>query len=517
MATDLLEPASATEGQYGVEAMTQPPSALALATAATAPMTSSRTAFQDLERSVASGERATADARAAVAESQAAQRAALEAKAAAVNPQIEAGQRGMEELRAAVVASPRPASPEIPAPPSRGLRAFLTPTENQTPETSIQQFVGGIGLLATMVGGVASGSAVTSLAALKGAMQGWAEGDKERADRSFADWKASTDTLLAQHDRQVADWDAWFKNSSLSVDMMLKGASLEALKHDNVLAAQAFQTGSLKDALTFLDESVKAGNTIRTKMAEILSSRELNETQRAAIEEHRKEALAQQERMRLAEIASRESIAAANLEARREAAADRRADKAAQIAAGAKTPVELLKDLNGLALGRTQLAEMKRLAPTVRMDKIVGGINPWLAQIDATGRIGPIPLPKGLLQSFTDDERRMLALAENYADRTLRDRSGAAVTDSEFVRMLRFLVSGASTPAAFAARLQLQEDLSVAEENIIRQGLSGASYRAPVIQAQPLNTPKMRIRPIGGGPMLEGPEGPIPPGYERVP
>ena len=98
------------------------------------------------------------------------------------------GKRITEEKQA-ITAVPHEAPPEAPAitrPPSVGLTPFLAPVEGERPENTIAKLIQGVGLLATGVAGRKDARA--SLAALTGALKGWQEGDKERADRHFVDW-----------------------------------------------------------------------------------------------------------------------------------------------------------------------------------------------------------------------------------------------------------------------------------------------------------------------------------------
>src|SRR5438094_8466455 len=113
----------------------------------------------------------------------------------------------IEEEKQAITAVPReapPAEPTLPKPPSVGLTPFLAPVEGERPENTIAKLIQAVGLLATGVAGRTDASAAP--AALTGALRGWQEGDKERADRHFADWQAQSETLLKNWQAKRTRW-----------------------------------------------------------------------------------------------------------------------------------------------------------------------------------------------------------------------------------------------------------------------------------------------------------------------
>src|SRR5882672_315302 len=142
------------------------------------------------------------------------QQAGLERKAAAVNPRLSAVQtasddfaKQIQEQRAELDAS----KPQITRPPSRNLSQYLAPHEGEPPETSVMKLLSGLTTFATGLGGLAKGDATAGLAAFKGALQGWHEGDIERADRAFADWKAKTDSALKQWEIERTSYHDWLE------------------------------------------------------------------------------------------------------------------------------------------------------------------------------------------------------------------------------------------------------------------------------------------------------------------
>jgi hypothetical protein len=260
-----------------------------------------------------------------VADARGREKAGLEARAAAVNPLIDSAQTGMEQLRQHVATTPPPPAPVITEPPSRGLTAFLSPRAGETAEASIGKFIQAIGLFATGISGMAKGDARGALAAMTGAMDGWHRGDKEYADRQFADWHAKTESALSRWKTQRTAYEDWFKVANLSVEQMIQGAKLEALKHDNTQAALALETGGAEKFLAWLGEQQKHADTVQTAMLKIVDARERQQ----AFEEFKRTQL---------------DILQQGVDARREAIAAGKAREAEAKAARGATEADRLRD-----------------------------------------------------------------------------------------------------------------------------------------------------------------------------
>ena len=159
-----------------------------------------------------------------------------------------------------------------------------------------------------------------------------------------------------------------------------------------------------------------------------------------------------------------------------------------------RTPVKVMEELRSSAMARSQLAELTRLAdlPTVRLDRIMGGLRPWFNKIAETGAIGPMPLDAHSFGGLTPDEMRLLATARDYADSVLRIRSGAQISPQEFERMLTFLPTEQITPQTFRVRVRLQDDFLRARDQATRQMLEASGYRAPTIPVPSMTPPAWR-------------------------
>lgn len=96
----------------------------------------------------------------------------------------------------------RPGALALPSAPSMAARGFADPGPNASLLQQLQSVMLGAGLMAQQIGGL-RGSATAAVSALRGAFQGWAEGDRERANRSLTEWEANTKKLLQEHRARV--------------------------------------------------------------------------------------------------------------------------------------------------------------------------------------------------------------------------------------------------------------------------------------------------------------------------
>lgn len=155
----------------------------------------------------------------------------------AARRRLQVGMAPLTEQTKQVVGAPSTPPPPptvLPAPPSRKLTDFLSVHEGEAPENTISKLIQATTLMATGFTGLARGDATAALASMKGALQGWQEGDKQRADRAFADWKAQTDKLIYDAEERHRYWKDLFEDKKLSVEqqMQLWKLSLESYGFD---------------------------------------------------------------------------------------------------------------------------------------------------------------------------------------------------------------------------------------------------------------------------------------------
>jgi hypothetical protein len=235
-------------------------------------------------------------------------REGLKRKAEAVEPILGAAEK---ELRA-----PRPMPPPPPTftpPPSRQLTEFMAPVEGEHPAVSITKLLQAVGLFATGVSGAARGDARVGLAAFTGAMQGWQAGDKERADRHFADWEAHTTTALEKWKAERQTYQDIMEAANLSLDQKMKLVQLAALREDNKVMADVAEKKDLESLIGFLGQQQTHADNLLNARIKIADSREqFNRRQEEveryhrAMEEAKKDAMEARAREQKEKIARQE-------------------------------------------------------------------------------------------------------------------------------------------------------------------------------------------------------------------
>lgn len=150
----------------------------------------------------------------------AAKRAATEG-AAIVKPAVEAV-RGAAQY-------PQPPMPTLagePPQPDQRPKPFL---EMRSRKEDLQGVIAGLGLIGQMV--AARGAPAAGLAAFTGAMKGWAEGDRERAERDWRSYLKAVDTIRHQNGDALKMWEAGMR-----------------LHHGNVAAQTAYLAAATAEA-----------------------------------------------------------------------------------------------------------------------------------------------------------------------------------------------------------------------------------------------------------------------------
>lgn len=439
--------------------------------------------------------------------------AAMDTKAAEMAPQIEGVQSAQQQMqqeaerRQAEVNARKPV--QTP-PPSLGLTPFLSPREGEAPEQLVSKFILAAGLFAGGVGGMVAKDARGSLAALKGALEGWQAGDRERADRAFADWKAKAEQALQAWQIERTSYEDWFKTANNSIEQMMSGLTLTALKHDNATAADIFRSASLDKAVSFFQERDKAAREWAETIGK-LSKADADAALKGFPEGVRAELMADPEARKQIDAGNRptdDQIRKA-ITAVDKRILDRQVESARQQGYYAalipqRTPDVFIKDLRDIGLAGSQINEMGRLADRIDLSQTIGGLRPWINEMVQTGRAGPFPISATAMGTLNDDQRRFLALVQDYADTVLRMRSGAAINEQEFKRMLGFITEQGITPDTFRSRLALQGDLMRAKGEAVGTLLTSGGYRNPGIVSPSLAPPEPPGPPAPSMPSASG-------------
>lgn len=179
------------------------------------------------------------------------ERTALESKAAETKANIAPIEQAMGQRDA--LAQQRPAPLQLTPPPTRKLTDFLATTEGETPENSITKLIQGVGLLASGFTGLHRKNASTALASLSGALKGWQEGDKERADRAFSDWQAQTDRVITEHRDLVRNYKDIMQDADTNIGQKVELLRYKAIAAGDQAAVKAFDTRNANEDLKFLE------------------------------------------------------------------------------------------------------------------------------------------------------------------------------------------------------------------------------------------------------------------------
>lgn len=209
--------------------------------------------------------------------------------AAAQKPEIEATMKAGEKF-AAEAAERKPQAPQLSAPPSRGLRPFLVAGKDETPEATISKLLAATTAFAGMIGGGKAG-ARASLSAMTGALEGWHQGDKQRADRAFADWKAHTETMLEQWNTELKDYELWMKASGMPLEQRMRGLQLQAMNFGNEQLAAKLTSDNANAGFKEIQDRQAAAVGLQTDLAKIVGMHESAEAQRNLREDLAREAL----------------------------------------------------------------------------------------------------------------------------------------------------------------------------------------------------------------------------------
>lgn len=142
-----------------------------------------------------------------------------------------------------------PGALALPNAPSMKARGFGDPGPDASILHQLQSVMLGIGVIAQQWAGL-RGSSTAAVSALRGAFQGWADGDHERANREMKKWQADTEKLLAEHKDRVESYQRIWDDQKLSwaqrMDLTSARARLDGLE-PLMLATEKQDIGQIID------------------------------------------------------------------------------------------------------------------------------------------------------------------------------------------------------------------------------------------------------------------------------
>jgi len=146
----------------------------------------------------------------------------------------------------------KPPELALPKAPTLAGRPFLDPPKDLLGQ--IQTAMLGIGQLAMGFAGLQGrGYAIAATSALKGAVEGWVAGDRERVQNELETWRTQSEKLLAEHKARRERYADMLTDHTLARDTRLAQIELQAKIDGNERAAQAAKIGNV-DALIKLHE-----------------------------------------------------------------------------------------------------------------------------------------------------------------------------------------------------------------------------------------------------------------------
>jgi hypothetical protein len=396
------------------------------------------------------------------------------------------------EAQAEQVPQPSP----VTQPPDRGLQPFLSSTAEESPYATIGKFVQAASLMATMAGGGRNG-ARASLSALTGAMEGWREGSRYKADAAYQTWKDETKAMLERFDDEMRSYNSIMIAKRIPIEQKWRMMGITAEQNRNALLADEIQAKGYDGIADALEKRIDARMKFEEEFAKVVAAKD------AGDQKHQATLAKLEEQIRTNNLLADARFA--RLDVQRQLAdiqaqnAQLRLDKSL---AGKTIPLGEQKVFRDIENNDRTLKELDALADQVDLNKLVGGIRPWINGIAQKWGRSPGPMPEGqsigtpaVKGAMTDKEQRFLALLAQYSDNIMRQRSGAAVGVKEMERMMTFLPNQGVTPQAVRTRFTLARDLNTQAGEAELQRMRQFGYDTGTYQ-----TPGRNVAPAPGAP-----------------
>ena len=368
---------------------------------------------------------------------------------------------GAEHEKAAAAARPAPVT--LTAPPSTEARGFLTPGKNVLDQ--LQQAMLGITQMALGIGGLKGrGHAMAAVAGLKGALQGWQAGDRERADAALKDWEAASKVLLEGHRSRREAYADLLTDQKRSMEARLAEIWIRAAIDGDEDAARAAKQGNVGDLINILGQREQQERQHEDRMttlresiaqhqarsAQIDRAFEATERSRAEMQRARQAAGARAERG----ISLREEFAAGRLKLEKEDDAISNGlrqmtlleESIARLDARGvipKGPTMVDKVRASVALqtsfGDAQVAQdiqnVQRMGTALLVgSEIAAGLSPSVARLKVIGEAeaaGATAIPKSFWDQWFVRQREMLTERRATVRRHLKARTPTVPGDTD--------------------------------------------------------------------------------------
>jgi hypothetical protein len=346
--------------------------------------------------------------------------------------------------------------------PNRGLQPFLASTKEEDPYTTISKAIQAVSLFATMVGGGRNG-ARASISAMTGALEGWREGSRHKADAAYQTWKAETENMLKQFDDEMRRYNSLMIAERVPLDQKLRAMEITAREHQNAMASAAFEVGEADRAVKFLEDARKSAVDVQLRIAQIDALKNYRDQQYEAMQQRIQQGndkLSQQLAAQAAGQNLRWEIEKLRNETRLKGLEDKaNKPKLRPLSTQDDKIIDNAIDIE------SSFDQMDKLLATGRVDlnKIMGGINPWLTRLSQRwGGNTPVP-PEGtkadpmdrklIKGRLTPEEQQFLSVMENYGSLVILQRSGTAASGAELDKYLRFGLDSSLSPETNRSRM----------------------------------------------------------------
>ena len=144
----------------------------------------------------------------------------------------------------------RPAPLEITKVPSAAARPFLQPGDSILGQ--LQTLMLAVGQMGMQAYGL-RGSAIASVAAMKGMAEGWSAGDAERIKHQYSEWKANSERLIEQHRASRESYRDLLEEHGRTMEEKLQGIRLRASINGNKTLAEIARLGNIDATLKHLE------------------------------------------------------------------------------------------------------------------------------------------------------------------------------------------------------------------------------------------------------------------------
>jgi hypothetical protein len=192
-----------------------------------------------------------------------------------VKPQIEDYKLAAQKY-AADAQEKIPQQRAIPAPPKMGLRPFLASTKDEAPESTIAKFMQAMSLFATMAGGGRAG-ARASLSALTGAMEGWRDGNRWKADKDYQTWKDTTEAMFRSFDDEMRAYNSLMVAERVPLEQKWRALELTAREHRNAMLAEEFNVTDTERGVAVLEKARDARQRVEMEFAKAVAAKEVSD------------------------------------------------------------------------------------------------------------------------------------------------------------------------------------------------------------------------------------------------